>query len=416
MLGSARTAMVLTSRGAEQQSHGVDNVLAFINIALALGKVGRPFSGYGTMTGQGNGQGGREHGQKADQLPGYRRIDDPAARRARRGGLGNPGSGSAGSRQVGVRADRICRRAGRHPRAARRRVESRRCRRRTRRTSPSRLEAPRLSRRRRFLPVRDRERRRRGAARRRSGRKKRAPSPISRGASSAAGARSRRRRRCAPISIFCATSRSARQVRSSSFDGSRRRYSRSCGAATRGGAADYSGISYDRIDREGGVFWPCPDGRSSGDAAPVRGHVSDAERPRALSSPSNTAARRKCPTSTFRCTSRPAACSRTISQERRRGASRSSSRPRRSRSPKFIRSVAKRHGLVDGAPVILRTRRGIGDLHQPHHADIRPDTVFVPFHWPGESSANRLTNDALDPVSRMPEFKVCAVRIERADE
>src|SRR5688500_6997278 len=81
LLGNARTAMVLTSRGAEQQSHSVDNVLAFINIALALGKIGRPFSGYGTITGQGNGQGGREHGQKADQLPGYRRIDDPAARR-----------------------------------------------------------------------------------------------------------------------------------------------------------------------------------------------------------------------------------------------------------------------------------------------------------------------------------------------
>src|SRR4029450_5268481 len=80
MLGQARTAMVLTARGAEQQSRGVDNVLAFVNIALALGKVGTPFSGYGTITGQGNGQGGREHGQKADQLPGYRRIDDPGAR------------------------------------------------------------------------------------------------------------------------------------------------------------------------------------------------------------------------------------------------------------------------------------------------------------------------------------------------
>ena len=40
---------------------------------------------------------------------------------------------------------------------------------------------------------------------------------------------------------------------------------------------------------------------------------------------------------------------------------------------------------------------------------IRPDTVFVPFHWVG---ANRLTNDALDPSSRMPEFKVCAARVD----
>src|SRR5205807_121575 len=38
------------------------------------------FSGFATITGQGNGQGGREHGQKCDQLPGYRKLDDPAAR------------------------------------------------------------------------------------------------------------------------------------------------------------------------------------------------------------------------------------------------------------------------------------------------------------------------------------------------
>lgn len=44
-------------------------------------------------------------------------------------------------------------------------------------------------------------------------------------------------------------------------------------------------------------------------------------------------------------------------------------------------------------------------------ADIRPDTVFAPFHWGGRQAANRLTIAALDPISRMPEFKVCAVRI-----
>ena len=70
ILGNARSAMVLTARGAEQQAQGVNNTLSYINIALALGLVGRPFSGYGCLTGQGNGQGGREHGQKSDQLPG----------------------------------------------------------------------------------------------------------------------------------------------------------------------------------------------------------------------------------------------------------------------------------------------------------------------------------------------------------
>ncbi|MGH9665226.1 MAG: molybdopterin oxidoreductase family protein, partial [Bryobacteraceae bacterium] len=80
LLGQAETAMILTARGPEQQSHGVDNVLAFVNLALALGKAGKPNCGYGCLTGQGNGQGGREHGQKSDQLPGYRRLDRPADR------------------------------------------------------------------------------------------------------------------------------------------------------------------------------------------------------------------------------------------------------------------------------------------------------------------------------------------------
>ena len=73
---------------------------------------------------------------------------------------------------------------------------------------------------------------------------------------------------------------------------------------------------------------------------------------------------------------------------------------------------ARHHGLTDGEPVTLRTRRGSATFASRITADVRPDTIFVPFHWPGEASANRLTNDALDPVSRMPEFKVCSVRIE----
>ncbi|MDF3149422.1 molybdopterin-dependent oxidoreductase, partial [Streptomyces sp. T21Q-yed] len=81
MFCEPENAMVLTARGPEQQSKGTDTVSAWINLCLATGRAGRPLSGYGCLTGQGNGQGGREHGQKADQLPGYRKLDDPAARR-----------------------------------------------------------------------------------------------------------------------------------------------------------------------------------------------------------------------------------------------------------------------------------------------------------------------------------------------
>ena len=79
-LASGAGTYILTGRGVEQHVDGTDTATAAINLALLLGLPGRPGSGYGTLTGQGNGQGGREHGQKCDQLPGYRKIVDPDAR------------------------------------------------------------------------------------------------------------------------------------------------------------------------------------------------------------------------------------------------------------------------------------------------------------------------------------------------
>ena len=77
----AERAIALHARGIEHQSKGVENCLAVINLALATGQIGREGAGCNMITGQGNGQGGREHGQKCDQLPGQRSIEDPAARR-----------------------------------------------------------------------------------------------------------------------------------------------------------------------------------------------------------------------------------------------------------------------------------------------------------------------------------------------
>ncbi|MGV8895850.1 MAG: molybdopterin oxidoreductase family protein [Rhodoglobus sp.] len=79
-LSDGRGTYILTGRGVEQHVDGTDTATAAVNLALVLGLVGRRGSGYGTLTGQGNGQGGREHGQKSDQLPGYRKIVDPDAR------------------------------------------------------------------------------------------------------------------------------------------------------------------------------------------------------------------------------------------------------------------------------------------------------------------------------------------------
>jgi assimilatory nitrate reductase catalytic subunit len=78
--GTAKTSFQLHARGLEHHSHGVYNVLSAINIVLASGRIGRPNCGYGTITGQANGQGGREHGQKCDQLPGGRDAGNPEHR------------------------------------------------------------------------------------------------------------------------------------------------------------------------------------------------------------------------------------------------------------------------------------------------------------------------------------------------
>jgi assimilatory nitrate reductase catalytic subunit len=75
--------------------------------------------------------------------------------------------------------------------------------------------------------------------------------------------------------------------------------------------------------------------------------------------------------------------------------------------------LAARLGIADGEIVRVRTRRGSIEVPAQIVRTIRPDTVFVPYHWPGKKSANLLTNRALDPISKIPEYKVCACRIER---
>ena len=409
MLGGARTAMVLTSRGVEQHAHGVDNVLAFINIALALGKVGAPFSGYGTITGQGNGQGGREHGQKADQLPGYRRIDDPDARRHvatvwRIPERDLPGPGKSAYELIesagepgGIRALLV---VGSNPAVS----------------APNGTNVGERLKRLDFLAVSD-------FFLSETANMADVVLPSAQWAeeegtvTNLEGRVIRRRRALAPpphvrtdIDFLCDLAGALGKSQFFKFEDHQAVFEE-LRAASRGGAADYSGISYDRIDREGGVFWPCPDSSHPGtprlfqDSFPTatgraRFHTVEHDGPAEVPDDSFPL---------YLTTGRVLAHYQSGTQTRRvRQLVEAAPAPFAEMHP----LVAKRHGLVEGARVVLRTRRGAASFASRITADIRPDTVFVPFHWPGESSANRMTNDALDPVSRMPEFKVCAVRIE----
>jgi assimilatory nitrate reductase catalytic subunit len=75
--------------------------------------------------------------------------------------------------------------------------------------------------------------------------------------------------------------------------------------------------------------------------------------------------------------------------------------------------LAEQHGIATGDVVRVTSRRGSMTLPAKVVSTIRPDTVFIPYHWAGRQAANQLTNRALDPLSKIPEYKVSAVRVER---
>ena len=77
--------------------------------------------------------------------------------------------------------------------------------------------------------------------------------------------------------------------------------------------------------------------------------------------------------------------------------------------------LATRLGIADGDWATAESRRGNCTLRASVVTTIRPDTVFIPYHWAGRKSANQLTISAQDPISKIPEYKVCAVRVRKAD-
>ena len=411
MLGESRdSAMILTARGAEQQAQGVNNTLSYINIALALGLVGKRNSGYGCLTGQGNGQGGREHGQKSDQLPGYRLLADPAARRhvsevwgVDESELPMPGPSAyelldslgqdGGVRSLMVFGSNVAV------------------------SAPNAVNVEAKLRSLDFLVVGDfflsetaeladvvlptaQWAEEEGTMTNLEGRvilRRRAfdPAPGARDEMEILGELARRLGRGEYFDF-----EGPEQV----FDELRR--------ASAGGAADYSGISYEKIERSGGVFWPCPDESHPGTP---RMFVEDFPTPdgRARFHSTGQAPSAETPDSEyplFLTTGRVMAQYQSGTQTRRIGELR---RIAPNPMAEIHPSTARYYGLEDGSRVTLASRRGTAEFVVRISAGIRHDTIFAPFHWGGRQAANRLTNDALDPISRMPEFKVCAVRIEK---
>jgi predicted molibdopterin-dependent oxidoreductase YjgC len=75
-------------------------------------------------------------------------------------------------------------------------------------------------------------------------------------------------------------------------------------------------------------------------------------------------------------------------------------------------SDAQALGISDGHSVEVATRRGAVTTLAKVTQDIEPGWIFMPFHF-SEGPANMLTIDALDPIAKIPEFKVCAAKISQ---
>jgi assimilatory nitrate reductase catalytic subunit len=180
--------------------------------------------------------------------------------------------------------------------------------------------------------------------------------------------------------------------------------------ATAGAPADYSGITSSRIDREHGVFWPCSSTHAPGTPRLFsdRFHTANGRARFHRVVPFGAAERPDADYPFYLTTGRVLAQYQSGTQTRRVDRlCRAASEPEAEMHPR----AAKRSGFTGGAEITIETRRGRATFRLRTSPGVREDTIFVPFHWPDDQSANRVTNPALDPISRMPEFKVCAARV-----
>jgi assimilatory nitrate reductase catalytic subunit len=408
-LATAESAIVLTARGVEQHRDGSDAANAYVNLALALGLPGKALSGYGTITGQANGQGSREHGQKSDQLPGYRSARDPNDRAAVAAAwgvadddLGTPGLTAA---EILIELGKSIRGifiVGSNPAVSAPNAAAVRA-------GLARADCVVVC---DFFPSETTTyahvvlptlqwAEESGTVTNLEGRlllRERVAEPP-------AGPRSDLRvladlaaRLGAPHALE--TSDPAKM-----FDELAR--------VTRGGRADYSAASHARIRAGETLYWPVSDAAPRGTPVLFETSFPTPDGRARFVAADETAEPSETPDATYPyafVTGRVRDHYLSGTQTRR------VRRLVRSQPEPFVEmhvTVAAHLGVTEGQLVRVRSRRGSVDLRARISAEIRPDTLFSAFHWAEPGAANDVTSDALDPHSRMPAFKGCAVSLER---
>jgi assimilatory nitrate reductase catalytic subunit len=427
--GTAKTSFLMHARGIEHHSHGVQNVLSAINIVLASGRIGRPHCGYATITGQANGQGGREHGQKCDQLPGARDLGNPEHRAyvAQVWGM-NPDD----LPQPGVDAYEIVRKA--HAGEIRGLLSV--CFNPVVSLPDNNFVREALARLDFYVAIDffmsetaryadvvlpgSLQEEDEGTVTQVEGRIVR----INKAVDSPGDARQDWR-------IIQDIAKALGRDRGMSF-ASPREIFEELRIASKGGVSDYSGVTYERIEEHFGVFWPCrsqtPDGAPEpGPQGTVRLFEPGSWNPVANGAGPFYFADGKARFNpvpyigpaedvddeypVILTTGRVVSQFLSGNQTRRIGPLVDHyPEPRVEMHPR----LAARLGIADGDWTTITSRRGRCTLRAAVVRTIRPDTVFIPYHWGGQKSANQLTISAQDPISKIPEYKVCAVHVARA--
>lgn len=420
--GTAPSSFMMHARGIEHHSHGVQNVLGAINLVLASGRIGRENCGYATITGQGNGQGGREHGQKCDQLPGGRDLANPE-HRAHVAAVW--GMAPDELPQPGVDAYEIFRKIERgeikgllslcfnpvvslpdnhYVRAQLEKLDFYVA------IDFFLNETARYAH--VVLPGSLHEEDE-GTVTTTEGRVIKINKAID-----CPGDARQDWRIIQDIAKALGRENGFTFVDPAEIFTELRR-------ASQGGVADYAGITYAKIEAQQGVFWPCPDeahpgtprlfepdswnlvaqgkgpfyfpdGKARFNVAPYAPPAEDVDEEYPL----------------MLTTGRVISQFLSGEQTRRIGPLLDNyPEPRIELHP----ALAAQLGIADGDWCTAETRRGAVTLQAQVVKTIRPDTIFIPYHWPGRRSVNQLTIAAQDPISKIPEYKVCAVRLRKAE-
>jgi assimilatory nitrate reductase catalytic subunit len=412
MWGEAKTSFLMHARGIEHSTKGVDNVVSCINLVLATGRLGKKGCGYGTITGQGNGQGGREHGHKCDQLPGNRDISNPEHRAYICSVWGCtdeelPGKGhTAPEIMEMIHAGEIkgllsiCF----NPLVS---------------LPDSNFTREALGKLEHYTAIdfflnetayhadvimagslHEEEE---GTSTSAEGRVIKINKVVDPPGDSRADT---------DIILELAKRLGAGKF-FDHFTDSESIFNE-LRVASKGGTADYFGITYQRIVDEMGVFWPCPeeghpgtprlwedykfktnDGKAHFNAVTYRPPAEevDDEYPIVLTT-GRVVAHYLSGTQTRRIGGLVDLCPDPYVE--------------------IHPTLAQEYGIVNDQWMRVESRRGHVVLKAKVVTTIRPDTVFIPYHWPGKKAANNLTNRAYDPVSGIPEYKRSCVRIASA--